>query len=398
MDLRDDPTIPLQIDGFAKMHFATHKKGLFRRKVPVEKMLQWSKESLKLPLLALDKNSHRDALKIFKIIQRIMGDRPRMRGSTAVEDIQWVLERGLQQAELRDEIYVQLCKQVTANPSSTSVLKGWELLSVVCVTFPSSKNFEDYLKCFIQQHFNEPDNIDIMATHCYKKLIRIINTGPKGKAPTFGEIEHAKAAAFNPTVFGESLDVIMEMQEKDFPNLPIPRILAFLAEGILELNGQQSEGIFRVPGDADFVTNLKLRIEKNNYDLAGITDPNVPASLLKFWLRDLADPLIPGDCYRECISNAEDAKAALAIIDRLPEINRQVAEYIIGFLKVFARPECSQRTKMTIDNLAMVFAPNFLRCPTSSLTQIFENTRHEQAFVKTLILHMQCKPIDKQAT
>jgi hypothetical protein len=46
-----------------------------------------------------------------------MGDRPRMRGSTAVEDIQWVLERGLQQAELRDEIYVQLCKQVTANPN-----------------------------------------------------------------------------------------------------------------------------------------------------------------------------------------------------------------------------------------------------------------------------------------
>jgi hypothetical protein len=278
------------------------------------------------------------------------------------------------------------------------VLKGWELLSVVCVTFPSSKNFEDYLKCFIQQHFNEPDNIGIMAMHCYKKLIRIINTGPKGKAPTFGEIEHAKAAAFNPTVFGESLDVIMEMQEKDFPNLPIPRILAFLAEGILDLNGQQSEGIFRVPGDTDFVTNLKLRIEKNNYDLAGITDPNVPASLLKFWLRDLADPLIPGDCYRECISNAEDAKAALAIVDCLPEINRQVTEYIIGFLQVFAQPECSQRTKMTIDNLAMVFAPNFLRCPTSSLTQIFENTRHEQAFVKTLILHMQCKPIGKQAT
>ncbi|RKP26474.1 Rho GTPase activation protein [Syncephalis pseudoplumigaleata] len=394
MDLRDDPTIPLQIDGFAKKHFATHKKGLLRRKVPVEKMLQWSKESLKLPLLALDKNAHRDALKIFKIIQRIMGDRPRVRGSTAVEDIQWVLERGLQQPELRDEIYVQLCKQVTANPSR----QGWELLSVVCVTFPSSKNFEDYLKCFIQQHFNEPDSIDVMATHCYKKLLRIINTGPKGKAPTFGEIEHAKAAAFNPTVFGESLDVIMEMQAKDFPGLPIPRILAFLAEGILDLNGQQSEGIFRVPGDADFVTNLKLRIEKDNYDLAGITDPNVPASLLKFWLRDLADPLIPGDFYRECISTSEDAASALAIIDRLPTVNRQVAEYIIGFLQVFARPECSQRTKMTIDNLAMVFAPNFLRCPTSSLTQIFENTRHEQAFVKTLILHMKCSPIGKQST
>jgi hypothetical protein len=31
------------IDGFAKKYFSTHKKGLFRRKVPMEEMLQWTK-------------------------------------------------------------------------------------------------------------------------------------------------------------------------------------------------------------------------------------------------------------------------------------------------------------------------------------------------------------------
>ncbi|RKP10231.1 Rho GTPase activation protein [Thamnocephalis sphaerospora] len=391
-DLRDDPMLQFQIDGFAKKHFAIHKKGIFRRKVPVEKMLQWTKESLKLPLLTLNKNVHRDALKIFKIIQRIMGDRQRMRGSTALDDIQWLLDRGLQQSELRDEIYVQLCKQVTNNPSRASVFKGWELMSVLAVTFPSSKNFEDYLKNFIQQHYHETDRVDILARHCYKKLMRTASAGPRGKAPTFGEIEHAKAAAFNPSVFGENLETIMEMQAKDFPDLHIPRILAFLAESILEMNGEQSEGIFRVPGDVDYVTNLKLRIEKGNYDMSGIRDPNVPASTLKFWLRDLAEPLIPGEYYRECIGNAEDPQAAFAMIEQLPEVNRRVAEYLIGFLQVFARPECSARTKMHIDNLAMVFAPSFLRCPTSNLTQIFENTRHEQAFVKTLIIHLPCQP------
>lgn len=60
----------------------------------------------------------------------------------------------------------------------------------------------------------------------------------------------------------------------------VPRIMNFLAQGILKLNGQQTEGIFRVPGDADQVTGLHVRIEKKQYDMSGIHDASVPASLL----------------------------------------------------------------------------------------------------------------------
>jgi len=48
----------------------------------------------------------------------------------------------------------------------------------------------------------------------------------------------------------------MKLQEQSFSQLKIPRILPFLANAIIELNGQSSEGIFRVPGDADYVTEL----------------------------------------------------------------------------------------------------------------------------------------------
>lgn len=75
----------------------------------------------------------------------------------------------------------------------------------------------------------------------------------------------------------------MAIQKGQFPNLPVPRIMVFLAEAILQLNGCSTEGIFRVPGDSDAVTDLRVRLEKNNYDLSGITDASVPASLLKFW-------------------------------------------------------------------------------------------------------------------
>ena len=42
-------------------------------------------------------------------------------------------------------------------------------------------------------------------------------------------------------------------------------------------------------------------------------------------------------------------------------------------------------TKMDINNLAMVMAPNCLRCESEEPKVIFENTRKEMAFMRTLI-------------
>jgi hypothetical protein len=47
---------------------------------------------------------------------------------------------------------------------------------------------------------------------------------------------------------------------------------------------------------------------------------------------------------------------------------------------------------MNVNNLAMVFAPNFLRCPSESLTTVFKNSKYEQAFLRTLINQIQLDP------
>lgn len=47
---------------------------------------------------------------------------------------------------------------------------------------------------------------------------------------------------------------------------------------------------------------------------------------------------------------------------------------------------------MNVNNLAMVFAPNFLRCPSESLTTVFENSKYEQAFLRTLINQIYVDP------
>jgi RhoGAP domain len=78
----------------------------------------------------------------------------------------------------------------------------------------------------------------------------------------------------------------------------------------------------------------RIRIENGRYESAGITDPNVPASLLKYWLRDLANPLILTEYYELCIKHSEDINQAIDVIQQLPEVNRRIVLYMANFLAV----------------------------------------------------------------
>lgn len=196
------PTLPMglqqeinrfAIDGFAKKYFSTHKRGLFRRKVPMTEMLKWTKESIKQPLIMMNKDLYKDAYKCFKMIQMVMGDRPRPRYTNDIEDIQAILTCGITKGQMRDEIYVQVCKQLHDNPSGESIRKGWEILCIISVTFPPSKNLEAYLTDFVQQnHHIHENHVDIMSQHVSTKLKRVCVRGAKGKVLTSAEINRAK--------------------------------------------------------------------------------------------------------------------------------------------------------------------------------------------------------------
>lgn len=140
------------------------------------------------------------------------------------------------------------------------------------------------------------------------------------------------------------------------------------------------------------------------------------ASLLKLWYRELEEPLIPHEFYEQCIAQYESPEAAVAVVHALPRINRLVLCYLIRFLQVrvgparttlparlprappwptsrcsvqvFVQPANVAITKMDVSNLAMVMAPNCLRCRSDDPRVIFENTRKEMSFLRVLIQHL----------
>ena len=73
-----------------------------------------------------------------------------------------------------------------------SVFKGWQLLCVLLVTFPPSKDFETYLRSYLQRATMQHEGrVDVMAKYCLRRLAYISRKAPRGKPPTPVEIETA---------------------------------------------------------------------------------------------------------------------------------------------------------------------------------------------------------------
>ncbi len=89
-----------------------------------------------------------------------------------------------------------------------------------------------------------------------------------------------------------------------------------------------------MPGDIDSVNALKVACENWEMPEQLCVDPHVPASLLKLWYRELAEPLIPFEYYEACLQAQDDPTEAANIVARLPHLNRLSLVYLVRFLQV----------------------------------------------------------------
>lgn len=147
------PSSETDIENWASKHFNKHTQGLFRRKVSIANMLAWSSESIKKPMImTTDRNVKKEACEIFKLIQMYMGDRRAKSDqlNVALE----IATKGWSMQGLRDELYIQLCRQTTENFRYESLARGWELMSICLAFFPPTPKFHSYLEGYIYRHMD----------------------------------------------------------------------------------------------------------------------------------------------------------------------------------------------------------------------------------------------------
>jgi hypothetical protein len=191
---------------------------------------------------------------------------------------------------------------------------------------------------------------------------------------------------FAPPVFGGNLNDIVVYQLKNGLYSQVPHVLEVLAELITKFDGHRTEGIWRISGDGVAVMLHRSEMQKGNYDCK-IDTCHDAATLFKLFLRELTEPVFPEQFYSTSLRFAEEQNitAVHEMIKQFDNINVKVIQFVINFLRSFLKPEFVKLTMMPATNLATVFAPTLLRCPSDNPLMQITVASSEVKFVLMLL-------------
>ncbi|KAM9598867.1 LOW QUALITY PROTEIN: unconventional myosin-XV [Morphnus guianensis] len=136
-------TLPLDINDYP---MAKYVRGHFQE--PAFGMLT---APLAAPLTRLDEELCHEALSLFQLILRFMGD-PGLGGPQETLFGNYIVQKGLSAPGLRDELLAQAANQVWRNTNVNNEERGWLLLAACLSAFPPSAAFDKYLLKFVSDY------------------------------------------------------------------------------------------------------------------------------------------------------------------------------------------------------------------------------------------------------
>ncbi|XP_029104448.1 rho GTPase-activating protein 22 isoform X1 [Scleropages formosus] len=191
-------------------------------------------------------------------------------------------------------------------------------------------------------------------------------------------------------IFGQRLEDTVRYERKFGPRLA-PLLVEQCVDFIRE-RGLHEEGLFRMPGQANLVKDLQEAFDCGDKPLFDSnTDVHTVASLLKLYLRELPEPVVPFAKYDDFLTCAQllakDGEEGIQELGRqvktLPQANYNLLKYICRFLDEVQTH--SNENKMSVQNLATVFGPNILRPRMEDPVTIMEGTSLVQHLMTVLI-------------
>ncbi|KJH51233.1 myTH4 domain protein [Dictyocaulus viviparus] len=180
--------LPALIKPNANVMIYADNRNDFNRSQEATAYPQWrfGRDVLDMPLLKKlegRKEQCNDAMTMFMFIMKYMGDHPsrRNRLSTDITDV--IFKPAIAHEILRDELYCQLLRQITMNPSVTSEEKGWELIWLATGLLAPSPYLLKEVVQFLNSHQHP------IAFDCLNRLKKLNKGCSRKFPPHFVEIE-----------------------------------------------------------------------------------------------------------------------------------------------------------------------------------------------------------------
>ncbi|KAM3963936.1 uncharacterized protein ACR2FA_001968 isoform 3-T3 [Aphomia sociella] len=165
-------------------------------------------------------------------------------------------------------------------------------------------------------------------------------------------------------VFGRKLEEVCPEKSLRVPNF----VVACIKE--IESNEENmcTDGLYRASGNLSQVQKIRLEIDQNNLSvIENSTDIHVLTGSLKLFFRELKEPLIPCSMFHRvlaaCSIKPKEAKVKefRDIVQALPQCNRDTLKFLLEHL--LRVTQYSERNRMHMANLAIVFGPTLLWAP-----------------------------------
>jgi hypothetical protein len=350
-----------RIEDFAQSSFRKHRRGtrVQHKFVPVENLTSFSTQPLKKPLLlAVPKALKTVGAQIFEFILEYSGVRPTQRAQgSIVRHIMHILRTG--DPILVDEFFFQCIKQTINNRNLEILLRTWEIFLIGLTVFPATDVHYPWIRAHLATCTTDSDTrLACVATFAYIRLQTRHYIGvPLDYSANKSYLEQIPTEITGGTqAFGVSLYELMWCQKPSYPRLPIPLVLHRIVTLLQERNVFHTEDVFRIAGNENLIREILADV---NRDLGVLArgDVHVLASLLKIWLKELPNPLVPVELLLSFQELAQQNKF-LAFVERLPPVHQHTLTYVTGFLQEVVQHQDS--TGLDKSDVATMFGPCFV--------------------------------------